>query len=182
MRGAACLAFDASTRKGNRGFVQTQERSKQRIGSLILPHRQNQAPPPQNVLPQQNAPHFALGAVSVVEQFRRYKPSTFDDNSEPLVVEEWIRGLEHIFRHIACMDAQKVLCAEFMLIGAAGHWWESVSRTRTEEQQRNLTWEQFKDEVMAKYFPQALRDFNESEFLQLRQGNMSLTDYERQFK
>ncbi|XP_022856963.1 uncharacterized protein LOC111378030 [Olea europaea var. sylvestris] len=90
--------------------------------------------------------------------------------------------MERIFRHIACTDAQKVLCAEFMLIGAAGHWWESVSRTRTEEQQRNLTWEQFKDEALAKYFPQALRDFKESEFLQLRQGNMSLTDYERQFE
>ncbi|XP_022851499.1 uncharacterized protein LOC111373224 [Olea europaea var. sylvestris] len=144
--------------------------------------RKNQAPPPQNAPPQQNAPHFAPGAVSVVEQFRRYKPSTFDGNSESLVVEEWIRGLERIFRHIACTDAQKVLCVEFMLIGAAGHWWESVSRTRTEEQQHNLTWEQFKDEVMAKYFPQALRDFKESEFLQLRQGSMSLTDYERQFE
>ncbi|XP_022845338.1 uncharacterized protein LOC111368340 [Olea europaea var. sylvestris] len=144
--------------------------------------RQNQAPPPQNAPLQQNALHFAPRAVSVVEQFRRYKPSTFDGNFEPLVVEEWIRGLKRIFRHIACTDAQKVLCAEFMLIGAAGHWWESVSRTRTEEQQRNLTWEQLEDEVMAKYFPQALRDFKESEFLQLRQGNMLLTDYERQFE
>ncbi|XP_022866777.1 uncharacterized protein LOC111386549 [Olea europaea var. sylvestris] len=124
--------------------------------------RQNQAPPSKNAPPQQNTPHFAVGAVSVVEQFRRYKPSTFDGNSEPLVVEEWIRGLERIFRHIACTDAQKILCAEFMLIGAAGHWWESVSRTRTKEQQCSLTWEQFKDE--------------------LRQGNMSLTDYERQFE
>ncbi|XP_022862563.1 uncharacterized protein LOC111382757 [Olea europaea var. sylvestris] len=69
-----------------------------------------------------------------------------------------------------------------MLVGAAGHWWESISRTRTEEQQRNLTWEQFKDKVMAKYFPQALRVFKESEFRQLRQGNLSLTDYERQFE
>ncbi|XP_022854046.1 uncharacterized protein LOC111375453 [Olea europaea var. sylvestris] len=144
--------------------------------------RQNQAPPPQNAPPQQNALHLAPGVVSVVEQFRRYKPSTFDSNSKPLVVKEWIRGLERIFRHIACTDAQKVLCAEFMLIGAASHWWESVSRTRIEEQQCNLTWEQFKDEVMAKYFPQALRDFKESEFLQLRQENMSLTDYERQFE
>ncbi|XP_022874111.1 uncharacterized protein LOC111392932 [Olea europaea var. sylvestris] len=35
---------------------------------------------------------------------------------------------------------------------------------------------------MAKNVPQALTDFKESEFLQLRQGNMSLTDYERQFE
>ena len=111
-----------------------------------------------------------------------YKPSTFDGNSDPLAIEVWIRGLEHIFRHIACTDAQKVLCTEFMSIEAAGHWWESVSRTKTEEQQCNLTWEQFKEEVMAKYFPQVLRDFKESEFLHLRQGNRLLTNYERQFK
>ncbi|XP_022865485.1 uncharacterized protein LOC111385333, partial [Olea europaea var. sylvestris] len=144
--------------------------------------RQNQAPSPQNAPPQEDTPPFVPGAISIVEQFRRYKPPTFDGNSDPLAVEEWIRGLERIFRHISCTNAQKVLCAEFMLVGAAGHWWESVSRTRTEEQQRNLTWEQFKDEVMAKYFPQALRDFKESEFLQLRQGNLSLNDYERQFE
>ncbi|XP_022873085.1 uncharacterized protein K02A2.6-like [Olea europaea var. sylvestris] len=69
-----------------------------------------------------------------------------------------------------------------MFVGAASHWWESVSHTRTKEQQRNLTWERFKDEMMAKYFPQALRDFKESEFLQLGQGDMSLTYYERQFE
>ncbi|XP_022897718.1 uncharacterized protein LOC111411415 [Olea europaea var. sylvestris] len=138
--------------------------------------RQSQA------LPPQSAPSFVPGAISMVEQFRRHKPPTFDGGSDPLPIEEWIRGLERILRHIACTDAQKVLCAEFMFVGAASHWWESVLRTRTEEQQRDLTWEQFKDEVMAKYFPQALRDFKESEFLQLRQGKLSLIDYERQFE
>ncbi|XP_022872137.1 uncharacterized protein LOC111391205 [Olea europaea var. sylvestris] len=138
--------------------------------------RQSQA------LPPQSAPSFVPGAISMVEQFRRHKPLTFNGGSDLLAVEEWIRGLERIFRHIACTDAQKVLCIEFMFVGAASHWWESVSCTRTEEQQRDLTWEQFKDEVMAKYFPQALRDFKESEFLQLRQGKLSLTDYERQLE
>jgi hypothetical protein len=69
-----------------------------------------------------------------------------------------------------------------MLVDAAGHWWESASRTRTEAQQRALTWTQFKDEVMGKYFPQALRDRKEAEFLQLRQGKMKLEEYERKFE
>ncbi|XP_022899312.1 uncharacterized protein LOC111412607 [Olea europaea var. sylvestris] len=90
--------------------------------------------------------------------------------------------MERIFRHIACTDAPKMLCTKFMFVGGTSHWWESVSGTRTEEQQCNLIWEQFKDEIMAKYFPQALRDFKESKFLQLRQGDMSLTDYKRQFE
>ncbi|XP_022851014.1 uncharacterized protein LOC111372831 [Olea europaea var. sylvestris] len=116
--------------------------------------RQNQAPPPQN------ARHSRMHRIL------------------PLELSQWLSS----FVGTSLPLSMKVLCAEFMLIGAAGHWWESVSRTRTEEQQHNLTWEQFKDEVMARYFPQALRDFKESEFLQLRQGSMLLTDYERQFE
>lgn len=34
---------------------------------------------------------------------------------------------------------------------------------------------------MDKYFPQSLRDHKESEFLQLKQRTMSLTEYERKF-
>ncbi|XP_022849814.1 uncharacterized protein LOC111371889 [Olea europaea var. sylvestris] len=82
----------------------------------------------------------------IVEQFRHYKPPTFNGITGPLAAEEWIRGLERIFKHLSCTDAQKVLCAEFMLVDAAGHWWESVSRTRTKAQQRNLTWARFKEE------------------------------------
>ncbi|XP_022857224.1 uncharacterized protein LOC111378280 [Olea europaea var. sylvestris] len=68
-----------------------------------------------------------------------------------------------------------------MFINDASHWWDSMSQTRTTEQQLAITWEQFKEEVMDKYFRQSLRDFKENEFLQLKQGNMSLTDYEQKF-
>ncbi|XP_022856725.1 uncharacterized protein LOC111377829 [Olea europaea var. sylvestris] len=140
-----------------------------------LGKQQTQAPP-------QNAQTNSNTTSSVVEQFRRYKPPTFNGIAGPLAAEEWIRGLERIFKHLSCTDAQKVLCVEFMLVDAAGHWWESVSRTRTEAQQRNLTWARFKEEVMGKYFPQALRDRKEIEFLQLKQGKMALLDYERKFE
>ncbi|XP_022848712.1 uncharacterized protein LOC111371014 [Olea europaea var. sylvestris] len=92
----------------------------------------------------------------------------------PLAIDGWIRGLDRIFKHLSCIDAQKVLCAKFMLVDATSHWWESASRTRTETQQSNLTWARFKEEVMEKYFPQALRDHKETEFLQLKQGKMAL--------
>lgn len=36
--------------------------------------------------------------------------------------------------------------------------------------------------MIIKYFLQALIDFKKLEFLQLRKGNMSLTDYERKFE
>lgn len=124
-----------------------------------------------------NVPNHAL----VVKQFQRHKPPTFNGAVDPLAAEEWLGKLEHIFRLIGCTDAQKVQCPEFMFSDDASHWWDSMSRTRTPEQQAKLTWEQFKGEVMDKYFPQSLRDHKESEFLQLKQKTMSLTEYERKF-
>ncbi|XP_022863082.1 uncharacterized protein LOC111383233 [Olea europaea var. sylvestris] len=114
--------------------------------------RQETQASPQNVQTNSNT------TSSVVEQFHRYKPPTFNGMTGPLAAEEWIK------------------------VDAAGHWWESASRTRTEAQQSNLTWARFKEEVMEKYFPQALRDRKETDFLQLKQGKMALIDYERKFE
>ncbi|XP_022891964.1 uncharacterized protein LOC111406823 [Olea europaea var. sylvestris] len=97
----------------------------------------------------QAGPHGANAnnISSIVEQFRRYKPPTFDGKADSLAAEKWIRGMKRIFKYLSCTDAQKVLCGEFMLVDAAGHRWELASHTRTEAQQRALTWTQFKDEV-----------------------------------
>jgi hypothetical protein len=120
--------------------------------------------------------------VPVIEQFRRYSPPTFDGGNGPLAVEEWLQAIEKIFKHIACPEFKKVGCAEFMLIGRAGFWWESASRTRSEEQQAALTWDDFKEEIRDKFFPQALRDHKETEFLRLVQGDMDIVEYERRFE
>ncbi|XP_022867527.1 uncharacterized protein LOC111387219 [Olea europaea var. sylvestris] len=107
---------------------------------------------------------------------------TFDGGKDPLAAEEWLRAIEKIFRHISCPENQKVLCAEFMLVGRASHWWESSSRTRTEEEQCNSTWYQFKMELAEKFFPQALRDYKEVEFLRLVLGDMEFSEYESKFE
>ncbi|XP_022862713.1 uncharacterized protein LOC111382914 [Olea europaea var. sylvestris] len=73
----------------------------------------------------QAAPHNATGGAntmsSIVEQFRRFKPPSFDGKGDPFAAEEWLRRLEGIFEHMNCNDAQKVSCAKFMLTDDAGH-------------------------------------------------------------
>ncbi|KAL2497956.1 Gag protease polyprotein [Abeliophyllum distichum] len=127
------------------------------------------APRAPQVLPAHQVPlaHHATPAVLVIEQFRRYQPTTFDSGNDPLTTEEWLRTIEKKFWHIAGPKNQKILCAEFMLSGRAGRWWEPASRTRTEDEQNNLSWAQFKVKLMEKYFSQALRDYKKSEFLHL---------------
>ncbi|XP_022874170.1 uncharacterized protein LOC111392996 [Olea europaea var. sylvestris] len=119
---------------------------------------------------------------SIVEEFRRFKPSSFDGKGDPFAAEEWLRRLEGIFEHMNCNDAQNVSCAKFMLTNDAGHWWDSETCTKIAEQLCNLTWDQFKESLIGKYFPQPLRDQKEVEFLQLAQGNLPLGEYERKFE
>ncbi|XP_022848810.1 uncharacterized protein LOC111371135 [Olea europaea var. sylvestris] len=133
-------------------------------------------------LGRRHAPASANNTGAIVEQFRRFKPPSFDGKADPLVAEKWLRGLEWIFKHMECIDTQKISCTEFMLIDAAGHWWKFALRTKTEAEQHAMTWVQFKEEVMKKYFSQSLKDRREAEFLQLKQGKMPLEDYERKFE
>lgn len=117
----------------------------------------------------------------VIEQFRRYHPPTFDGRGEPTAAEEWLHALERIFNHIPCSDAQRISCATFQLVEDADHWWESHTKTMPPGQQTNLTWGQFQKIIIQKYIPSSYRDQKESEFLRLRQGGMTVVEYDRKF-
>lgn len=63
----------------------------------------------------------------------------------------------------------------------ADHWWESHSKTTTQDQQVNLTWDEFQQTIIQKYIPSSYRDQKEAEFLCLRQGSMTVIEYDRKF-
>ncbi|KAL3618788.1 hypothetical protein CASFOL_035222 [Castilleja foliolosa] len=119
--------------------------------------------------------------TKVVGNFRSYQPPTFNGKDGPSAVEEWFRSLERIFRVIECTDAKRVTCAAFQLIEDADHWWESYWRTRTEAERNSLTWAEFKEIVMGKFYPQSYRDKKETQFLNFKQRDLTITEYEREF-
>ena len=49
------------------------------------------------------------------------------------------------------------------------------------ESQEPLEWEKFKVVFFKNYFPRSVRRTKESEFIQLRHGNMTVTEYETKF-
>ncbi|KAL2472544.1 Uncharacterized protein Adt_40680 [Abeliophyllum distichum] len=142
--------------------------------------RQSQAPPPPSLT--QSSTSTVVNHAAMTEQFCRHKLPTFNGSSRPLAVEEWLRKLERIFQLLTSTDAQKVKSTEFMFVDDASHWWESMSRTKSESELDALTWSQFKEELMEKYFSQAPMDSKETEFLQLRQRSVTLPKYEQKFK
>ncbi|KAL8494365.1 hypothetical protein ACS0TY_025252 [Phlomoides rotata] len=142
---------------------------------------QQQVPQPQ---PQQQpmfVPPLKARTNDFVDQFRRLQPPRLNGKEGPLGTEEWIAGLERIFRHMTLTNEQKISCAQFQLMEDAAQWWESYERTLNTEDRHALTWVDFKEAVMARYFPQVLKDRKEHEFITLKQGTSSVTEYERRF-
>ncbi|XP_016164718.1 uncharacterized protein LOC107607260 [Arachis ipaensis] len=68
-----------------------------------------------------------------------------------------------------------------MLRNDAQHWWQGVLQLLGREA-INITWEEFSAEFHKKYFPQYFCTAKELELLQLRQGNMTVTEYTRKFE
>ncbi|KAL8125530.1 hypothetical protein AgCh_012993 [Apium graveolens] len=65
-----------------------------------------------------------------------------------------------------------------MLKGEANFWWESVEQR---EDAVVIQWSRFKELFLEKYFPKCLENKLEIKFLELKQGDMSVADYEAKF-
>ncbi|XP_017423605.1 uncharacterized protein LOC108332814 [Vigna angularis] len=89
--------------------------------------------------------------------------------------------MERIFNAKRCSDENRLAFTEYLLSGEASHWWSSM-RTIMEGSNTHITWELFKERFYAEYFPDSVRFAREIEFLQLVQGNMSISEYEDRFK
>lgn len=72
---------------------------------------------------------------------------------------------------MACTNAQKVLFGPHMLFEEVEYQWENT-RQRLEAAGNAITWNNFKNEFLDKYFPTDVCKPKEIEFLELKQGNM----------
>ncbi|MQM17176.1 hypothetical protein Taro_050143 [Colocasia esculenta] len=73
------------------------------------------------------------GGPSIMERFKRMAPPSFKGESQPLLVESWMREIEKIFRAIRCVEEDKVTLATYMLQERADVWWSSLLHTRFED-------------------------------------------------
>ena len=115
----------------------------------------------------------------VYEKFRKMEPSDFYGSSDPIVAEEWVKSLDIIFDYMRIDDVDKVLCAIFLLKKEARIWWEGAKLAVDME---TLTWDRFKVIFYDKYFTRDARSLKVKEFLELKQGDMTVCDYVRKFE
>ncbi|XP_042059478.1 uncharacterized protein LOC121803981 [Salvia splendens] len=80
---------------------------------------------------------------------------------------------------MVCTDKERLACVTYQLTGPADHWWETRRRTMDPAHREALTWDEFKEEVYNKYVPMSYRRAKTVEFHTLKQGNMTVTEYDR---
>ena len=96
-----------------------------------------------------------------------------------MVADHWFRQIERILRAMEITsDTTRITLASFQLEGESQIWWEWVTTSRDLE---TMTWDDFHRLFMGKYFPAFARHAKAREFLELRQGTMTVLEYVARF-
>jgi len=106
-------------------------------------------------------------------------PPTFTPTAEPLDAEHWLRIIEQKFELLNVTDEQKVYFAAQQLQGAATAWWATFKAMQPANHQ--VTWREFTTAFHQFYIPVGLLARKLKEFLDLRQGNMTMLEYVNRF-
>ena len=86
-----------------------------------------------------------------------------------MVADHWFRQIEKILEAMEITsDAIKIRLVAFQLEGESQEWWDWV---RTSRDLEAMTWVEFHELFMSKYFPATTRHAKAREFLELKQGN-----------
>ena len=96
-----------------------------------------------------------------------------------MVADHWFMQIEKVLEAMEITsDATRIRLAAFQLEGEVQVWWKWA---RTSRDLGEMTWAEFQDMFMGKYFPDTARHAKSQEFLDLKQGMMTVMDYVARF-
>ena len=97
-----------------------------------------------------------------------------------MVVNHWFRKIKKILEAMEITsDATKIRLAAFQLEGESQVWWDWVKTSRDIEA---MTWAEFHELFMGKYFSATARNAKALKFLELKHGTMTMMEYVAKFK
>ena len=119
------------------------------------------------------------GGPSNLQRFRAHHPPTFTGGGDPMVTDHWFMQIENVLEAMEITsDTTRIRLAAFQLEGEARVWWRCA---RTSRDLEVMTWAEFQELFMGKYFPETARHGKAQEFLELKQGATTVMDYVARF-
>ncbi|XP_075499913.1 uncharacterized protein LOC142538482 [Primulina tabacum] len=114
------------------------------------------------------------------EEFSSYLPTRFNSSETGERAEEWIERIEQIFVTAPCARSAWLRLATFQLSRNVLLWWQTT-KAGLRAQGRTVDWDVFRSRFLDKHFSIAARQKKEREFEDLRQGSMSVAEYESRY-
>ena len=96
-----------------------------------------------------------------------------------MVADHWFMKVEKVLEAMKITsNTTRIRRATFQLEGDAQVWWNWAKTSRDLEA---MTWAEFHDLFIGKYFPDTTRHAKAQEFLELKQGTMTVLEYVARF-
>ncbi|KAA3483912.1 Protein MCM10 [Gossypium australe] len=115
-----------------------------------------------------------------IDKIRKYEAEEFqaanDDDAEK--AEFWIENTIRVFDEMSLTLEECIKCVVPLLRDAAYQWWKTLISVVPRER---VTWDFFQIEFRKKYISERFVDQKRKEFLELKQGRMTVSKYEREF-
>lgn len=145
------------------------EDQMQQLNELLRTAFQNPPPLPKNERPRPLNP-FKI--------FKDVHPHEFKGTEDPTEAQIWIKEIKKAFCIAQNLENLKTSFATYMFKEEANFWWETIE---AREQNLELPWNQFKELFSKNYFPPCLKNQMEVKFLELKQGEMKVSEYVANF-
>ncbi|TYJ98797.1 uncharacterized protein E5676_scaffold1625G00010 [Cucumis melo var. makuwa] len=114
-----------------------------------------------------------------IEWLKKLGVIVFEGSTDPADAENWSNMLEKCFDMMNCPEERKVRLATFLLQKKAEGWWKSILAIRSDA--HALDWQTFIGIFEDKYYPSTYCEAKRDEFLGLKQGSLSVAEYERKY-
>jgi hypothetical protein len=144
-----------------------QEREEMRQERRVQQQQAPLPPPPPPVPPRDKH-----------RDFMSHKPPTFASSPDPLHAEDWLKSVEKMLVIAQCSDREKALYASGRLT-VATDWWDSY--TAAHDAANTITWAEFATQFRNYHIPTGLMKMKKKEFLSLKLGSMSVSEYHDRF-
>ena len=119
------------------------------------------------------------GGPSNLQRFIAHHLPTFTGGGDPVVADHRFQQVERILEAMEISsDVTRIRLATFQLEGESQIWWDwdKVSRDP-----KTMTWGEFRELFIDKFFPASSRHVKAQEFLELKQGSMTVLEYVAKF-
>ena len=123
----------------------------------------------------------AYCGTNQIDTVKRHGAEEFHGSSmeESTKAKFWLEKLERVLKEVRCPPDQRASCAVSLLQGEACDWWKLVLRSPGIP--NPMTWEFFVQEFRAKYVIDMYRESKWEQFLNMKQRNLSVGEYEKEF-